>query len=150
MTGSPAEGNFVPILRGLGGDGEDHGRARARAAAPSPARDRGTAHLLCWAGMETLPLRLTPGMDLRRELENALGARGARAAFVVCGIGSLREARLRLAGATEASELAGPLEILTLAGSIAADGSHLHVSVADGAGNVSGGHAGYGCVVRTT
>ena len=89
-------------------------------------------------------------MDLRRELENALGARGARAAFVVCGIGSLREARLRLAGATEASSLAGPLEILTLAGSIAADGSHLHVSVADGAGNVSGGHAGYGCVVRTT
>jgi predicted DNA-binding protein with PD1-like motif len=37
-----------------------------------------------------------------------------------------------------------------LAGSISAAGSHLHISVADAAGVVKGGHAGYGCVVRTT
>ena len=33
---------------------------------------------------------------------------------------------------------------------IAADGSHLHLSVADAQGRVLGGHAAYGCIVRTT
>ena len=46
--------------------------------------------------------------------------------------------------------LEGPLEILTLSGSLGADGAHLHMSVADAAGTVSGGHVGYGCRVRTT
>jgi predicted DNA-binding protein with PD1-like motif len=35
--------------------------------------------------MEALPLRIPPGTDLRRSLETAVGA---RAAFVVSGIGS--------------------------------------------------------------
>jgi predicted DNA-binding protein with PD1-like motif len=39
--------------------------------------------------MEALPLRIPPGTDLRRSLETAVGT---RAAFVVSGIGSLRNA----------------------------------------------------------
>ena len=45
--------------------------------------------------------------------------------------------------------LDGNLEILTLAGSISSDGAHLHMSVADEEGHVTGGHVGYDCMVRT-
>jgi len=100
--------------------------------------------------METLPLRLLPGMDLRRALESAVAARGCEAAFVVSGIGSLRGARLRMAGANASTTLEGNLEILTLAGSIAPDASHWHMSVADHEGRVFGGHVAYGCAIRTT
>ena len=98
--------------------------------------------------METLALRLVPGDDLRGAIEAAL--RGHGAAFVLQGIGSLSVARLRYAGVPAASELRGDLEILTLAGSVAPDGAHLHMSVSDSAGTVRGGHVAPGCIVRTT
>jgi hypothetical protein len=96
------------------------------------------------------PLRLHPGADLRRALEAALLERGCEAAFVLGGIGSLGQAQLRLAGAALALALDGPLEVLALSGSVAANGSHLHASLSDAQGRVLGGHLGYGCSVRTT
>jgi predicted DNA-binding protein with PD1-like motif len=100
--------------------------------------------------MESLPLRLSPGADLRASLEDAVSSRSYAAAFVVSGIGSLRDARLRLAGAREPELIRGDLEILTLAGTVASNGSHLHMSVADSGGRVMGGHVAHGCTVRTT
>ncbi len=90
-------------------------------------------------------LRLHPGDDLRGALEAA-----ARTAFVVAGLGSLSAAQLRFAGEPGPAALAGPLEILTLSGSLTPDGAHLHASVADAAGRVYGGHVCAGCLVRTT
>lgn len=98
--------------------------------------------------MQPLPLRLVPGQDLRSALQEALGA--ATAAFVIQGIGSLSSARIRCAGKSSALELTGDMEILTLAGTLARDGAHLHISVSDARGNVTGGHVEAGCVVRTT
>ena len=100
--------------------------------------------------MKTLPLRLDPGADLRPALDAALAAQGAEAAFVVAGIGSLREARLRFAGRDELHHAVGDLEILTLSGTLGAGGSHLHASLADADGRVFGGHVAPGCIVRTT
>ena len=101
--------------------------------------------------MEPLPLRLLPADDLRRALEAAVSARGAGAAFVLAGIGSLSVTRLRLAGAPAPIVLEGDVEILTLSGSIGGGAaSHLHISVADASGRVLGGHVAYGCSVRTT
>jgi predicted DNA-binding protein with PD1-like motif len=100
--------------------------------------------------MKHLPLRLRPGEDLRRVLEDVVANEGCDAAFVLSGIGSLATTRLRFAGADDTLQIDGDVEILTLAGSISAAGSHLHISVADAAGAVKGGHAGYGCIVRTT
>jgi predicted DNA-binding protein with PD1-like motif len=100
--------------------------------------------------MQTLPLRLTPGNDLRGTLEAALRDHGWSAAFVLQGIGSLRVAQLRLAGADQPVELRGDLEILTLAGSLSPDGAHLHMALADAQGRVLGGHVAPGCMVRTT
>lgn len=96
------------------------------------------------------PLRLPPGADLRDALQATLAERGAQAAFVVAGIGSLQPTRLRLAGATDAFVLDGDCEILTLGGTLSPDGPHLHVSVSDAQGRVFGGHALSGCRVRTT
>lgn len=100
--------------------------------------------------MKTLPLRLCPGDDLRVALEAAQAAHGLQAAFVVSGIGSLREARLRFAGQDALQHVVGDLEILTLAGTLGTGGSHLHASLADARGRVFGGHVAPGCIVRTT
>ena len=96
------------------------------------------------------PLRLLPGDDLRRALQAAVKAQGAGAAFVLAGIGSLRPAALRLAGAQAPLRIDADCEILTLSGSLGAGGAHLHMSVADAAGRVLGGHVSEGCIVRTT
>jgi predicted DNA-binding protein with PD1-like motif len=100
--------------------------------------------------MDAFPIRVSPDTDLRNALEAAVAARLCRAAFLISGIGSLSRARLRLAGAVEPSVLQGDLEILTLAGTVAGNGSHLHMSVADADGRVFGGHVAYGCTIRTT
>ena len=55
--------------------------------------------------MKTLPIRLTPGQDLRAALEAAVLAQDCRAAFVLSGIGSLSTAGLRLAGADQPTRL---------------------------------------------
>lgn len=88
-------------------------------------------------------LRLTPGDDLRGVLHGRTG-------FVVAGIGSLVHAQLRLAGEPGPTRIDGPLEILTLSGSLSPDGAHLHVSVSDASGRVLGGHVCAGCEVLTT
>jgi predicted DNA-binding protein with PD1-like motif len=100
--------------------------------------------------MHAMTLRLSPGDDLRTTLDQAFHARGLSAAFVLQGIGSLSVARIRYAGREDAAELRGDLEILTLAGTLSAQGPHLHISVADAGGRVFGGHVAAGCIVRTT
>jgi predicted DNA-binding protein with PD1-like motif len=100
--------------------------------------------------MRALPLRLRPGDDLRAALECVAAEHGAQAAFVLQGIGSLSVARIRCAGQSGALALHGDMEILTLAGTLAPDGVHLHISVADAQGRVVGGHVERGCMVRTT
>lgn len=100
--------------------------------------------------MSPLPCRLEPGADLRVSLHALVKERGWSAAFVIAGIGSLSVAQLRLADAPEGSEWPGPWEILSLSGSLSADGVHLHMAIADAQGQVRGGHVMPGCIVRTT
>ncbi len=97
-----------------------------------------------------LPLRLSPGMDLRAALQDAAAIHWGGSAFVVAGIGSLGDAVLRYAGENAESRIDGPLEILSLSGTLSASGVHLHMAVSDAAGRVYGGHVGPGNVVRTT
>lgn len=100
--------------------------------------------------MRPLPVRLRPKQDLRLALESVPSESKVSAAFVLQGMGSLSVARIRFAGMSEATELRGDLEILTLSGSLSPDGVHLHITVADAEGRVVGGHVAQGCVVRTT
>lgn len=104
--------------------------------------------------MQTLPIRLTPGQDLRQALEAAVRGQHCRATFVLSGIGSLSTAGLRFAGAEQPQRLVGDMEILSLSGTVAFDGecssSHLHMVLSTATGAVFGGHVAPGCVVRTT
>jgi predicted DNA-binding protein with PD1-like motif len=100
--------------------------------------------------MSYLPLRLQPGADLRRSLEASVGALGEPSAFVVSGMGSLSNSRLRFAGADSETSLPGVFEIICLSGTLTGDGAHLHMSIADQHGHVVGGHVCYGNTVRTT
>ena len=104
--------------------------------------------------MRTLPIRLTPGQDLRAALEAAVLAQNCRAAFVLSGIGSLSTAGIRLAGADQPTRLMGEMEILTLSGTVAADSgktsSHVHMAISTSTGQVLGGHVAPGCIVLTT
>ncbi|MGI4857102.1 MAG: PPC domain-containing DNA-binding protein [Janthinobacterium lividum] len=100
--------------------------------------------------MQTHPIRLLPGDDLRETLEAVSRDRALRAAFVIQGIGSLSVAQLRFAGVDQPTTLRGDMEILTLAGSLSPDGAHLHMAVSDARGQVFGGHVSSGCIVRTT
>jgi hypothetical protein len=96
------------------------------------------------------PIRLLPGVDLRLAVERLSAELPEGAGFVVSGIGSLVSARLRMANEAEERLIEGPLEIISVAGSISPDGAHLHMSVANTRGELQGGHVCLGCVVRTT
>ena len=100
--------------------------------------------------MKVLPLRLTPGDDLRQALETWMGEQQEQAGCVISAVGSLSVARARFAGASEATVIQGDLEILSLAGTLSPDGAHLHIAVADSSGAVIGGHLCAGSLVRTT
>jgi len=73
-----------------------------------------------------------------------------QAGCVISAVGSLSVAQFRLAGASEAKSIHGELEILSLSGTLAPDGVHLHMAVADSRGAVIRGHLCAGSLVRTT
>lgn len=94
--------------------------------------------------------RLTPGQDLRRQLLALTTKDGLKAASIVSGVGSLRYVTIRFADQKEGTRIEGPLEIVSLIGTISKDGPHLHISVADSKGHVYGGHLMEGSEIYTT
>ena len=100
--------------------------------------------------MKVVPLRLQPGDDLRQALETWMGEQEEQAGCVISAIGSLSMVQLRFAGAAAATTIHGELEILSLSGTLSADGAHLHIAIADSSGAVIGGHLCPGSLVHTT
>jgi predicted DNA-binding protein with PD1-like motif len=101
-------------------------------------------------GLKVFALRLRPGQDLRKELERFTKERGLRAGFIITTVGSLQKASLRLADKSEATSFDGKFEIVSLVGTLAQDGVHLHISISDGTGRTLGGHLVEGCQIYTT
>ncbi len=100
--------------------------------------------------MRTRSVRLSPGMDLRVELERLTRDFEIEAGCIVTAVGSLSRANLRYGGRSEGVVTAGDLEIVSLVGTLSPDGAHLHLIVADADGRTVGGHMLSGCIVRTT
>lgn len=100
--------------------------------------------------MRTIAIRLRPGMDLRQELERVGDRERMRAGLVLTCVGSLSVVSLRMANRAETERLEGAYEIVSLVGTLSAEGPHLHLSVSDAAGIVLGGHLQAGNVIRTT
>lgn len=95
-------------------------------------------------------LRLNPGDDVRRRLEEFAAQRKLHAAYIATCAGSVRQAAIRFADQKEATLLTGPFEIVSLTGTLSADGPHLHISVSDASGRTYGGHLAEGTLVYTT
>jgi predicted DNA-binding protein with PD1-like motif len=100
--------------------------------------------------LQTHAFRLSPQQDLKVELAKYCKDRNLKAATVISGVGSLKAAELRLADGKEKMVLQGPFEVLSLTGTLGLQGLHLHISIADRAGKVLGGHLLDGCVIHTT
>ena len=96
--------------------------------------------------MRSLPLKLGPGSDLRRSLEQLAIEQGA-AGFVLGVVGNLSRAAFQCAGRSGPTILEGDLEIITLQGTVAPNGVHLHLSLSDSDCQVWGGHLEPGTLV---
>jgi len=102
------------------------------------------------AQLSVFAFRLLPGDDLKASLDRLAQEQNITAACLLTCAGSLSQAELRFAGNSEPTLVKGPLEICSLTGMLSPDGSHLHLSVADRDGRISGGHIKDGCIVLTT
>lgn len=101
--------------------------------------------------METFALRLRPHQDLYEELAAFAGEQRLQAGFILACVGSLRRVELRLAGQPNTTVWAqNTFEIVSLTGTLAPDGAHLHLSASDGTGQTIGGHMGKGNLIHTT
>ncbi|KAH0792747.1 DNA-binding protein [Histomonas meleagridis] len=103
--------------------------------------------------------RILPGNDLYETIKNEI-ALSVKNLYGKCSlsistcVGSLKNCVIRLAGATPTNEkivtIPGPLEIVSLVGTVTDVGIHVHISVADSEGNTKGGHLMPGSLVDTT
>jgi predicted DNA-binding protein with PD1-like motif len=100
--------------------------------------------------MKTHALRLIPGQDLKQVLQDFIAKNQISAGCILTCVGSLNGAVLRMADETIIKKYDGKFEIVSLVGTLCADGCHLHISIADKEGNVFGGHVKEGCNIHTT
>jgi predicted DNA-binding protein with PD1-like motif len=93
--------------------------------------------------------RLKPGKDLKNCLENLRDENQLKSGIILCIVGSLNKAVLRMSNETE-KIFTGPLEIVSAEGTISTEGIHVHIAVSDVEGSMYGGHLMEGCSVHTT
>jgi predicted DNA-binding protein with PD1-like motif len=93
--------------------------------------------------------RLKPGDDLKQKIED-LAIRKKISGIIASGVGSLNKLKIRLADSKTILEKEEAYEIVSLNGTLSPDGVHLHISVADAKGAVTGGHLKDGCIINTT
>lgn len=102
------------------------------------------------SGGRFLAFRLAPGEELLGALRRIVAANGIRAGYVAGVVGSLSRACLRFAGRRDGTALDGCFEVVSLVGTLDAEGEHLHMTISNPEGTTAGGHVLEGCVVRTT
>ena len=100
--------------------------------------------------MKFINLRLLPGDDVRLKLLELCRHHSLRAASVVSAVGSLQQASIRYASGKAGQILQGPFEIVSFSGTLSVHGLHIHMALADGLGEMVGGHLMEGCLVHTT
>jgi predicted DNA-binding protein with PD1-like motif len=94
--------------------------------------------------------RLNPGQDLKKELLEYAQSHKLEASSILSSVGSLVSCNLRMANADKIKTFNGPLEIVSLTGTLSFEALHMHISVSDNEGRVWGGHLMDGCLIHTT
>ncbi len=83
--------------------------------------------------------RLKPGEELQIALKRIAFEHSVKAGVIICAVGSLSVACLRMAGANEAKTIEGPLEIVSITGTLSDISMHVHLSVSDSTGKTTAG-----------
>ncbi len=100
--------------------------------------------------IKAITLRLKPGDDLKMQLDAFINMNKIKAACIITCVGSLKQATIRYANKPNADTLHGHFEMVSLTGTLAISGSHLHISISDSTGKTIGGHLKEGSVIYTT
>jgi predicted DNA-binding protein with PD1-like motif len=100
--------------------------------------------------MKVFALRLKPNEDLKQTLKIFALQENIKAGFILTAIGSLKVATIRFANQDRSTVLSEKFEILSLNGTIATTGVHLHIAISDKQGKTIGGHLDDGCIIYTT
>ncbi len=100
--------------------------------------------------MKLFAIRLKPNQDLKQSLQSFAIQQNIQAGFILSGIGSLQQAKIRFANQENSTILSEKFEIITLNGTIAKNGLHLHIAIANQQGKTLGGHVDNGCIIYTT
>lgn len=100
--------------------------------------------------MKVFALRLKPNQDLKQSLKNFAIEQDIQAGFILTAIGSLKQVKIRFANQSTSTELTNKFEIISLNGTLATEGIHLHIAIADQEGKILGGHLDNGCIIYTT
>jgi len=95
-------------------------------------------------------IRLMPGNDLKNSIQQFVKEHNIEAGWIATAAGSLTEYNIRFANVKEGNRKAGYFEIVSLTGTLSINGLHLHISISDGEGRMTGGHLLEGCKVYTT
>ncbi|MDB5248425.1 MAG: hypothetical protein JWQ40_2819, partial [Segetibacter sp.] len=102
------------------------------------------------SAIKAVALRLKPGDDVKFALDNYVKEQNIKAACIITCVGSLEQASIRYANKPLAETITGKFEIVSLSGTLARSGSHLHIAISDGNGKMIGGHLKEGSLVYTT
>ena len=100
--------------------------------------------------IKVFALRLKPNTDLKASLKNFVNLNNIKAGYIITTVGSLKQATIRFANQTNSQVFNEKFEIVSLSGTLAASGIHVHMAIADQQGKVIGGHLDYGCIIYTT
>jgi predicted DNA-binding protein with PD1-like motif len=98
----------------------------------------------------TQAFRLKPGEDLKESIDKIVKEKNIQAGWIATCAGSLTEYTIRFANMPDGSKGTGHFEIVSLAGTVSTNGSHIHISISDSTGKTMGGHLLPGCKVYTT
>ncbi|KKD62486.1 DNA-binding protein [Grimontia sp. AD028] len=102
------------------------------------------------SSVEPFAFRLTRGADLKQSILDAVKTHQIQAGCVASLVGCLSELKIRVADGKSTLSKIEPFEILSVSGTLTPEHVHLHISVADEQGAVTGGHLMDGCVVSHT
>lgn len=100
--------------------------------------------------IEPYTFRLKPGQDLLNEINREIIKLNIESGCIICGVGSLTTATIKLANREYTSSFTGHFEIVSITGTVSTHGSHIHISIADENGDSRGGHLVEGCKIFTT
>ena len=100
--------------------------------------------------INTYAIRLKPGDDLKKAIQAFVVENKFRAAWISTCVGSLANYNIRFANQEKGNKGEGHFEIVSLAGILSINGSHMHISISDSTGKTMGGHLLEDCIVYTT